>query len=336
MHAFAVGPVDAHDDATMRSWYDVTEAADTYERPWATTWSFPEMLVKLRGDDGAMRWTPVAAFDGEEMVGTGLVALPLRDNTEKLYGALWVAPRHRNRGIGSALVEHLVATSHEEGRTTLLVESGIPAARREDHPYVRFARKHGFVTANVEVHRVLDLPIPTRVLEEMRTAAAAHHTGYQVRTFEDEIPEDLLDSYLFLLSQLAVDAPTGKVDFEAEAVTRESFGKQMQQLRDQGRHRLVSLAVGPDGQAVAHSDLVVPSEDRPRVYQWGTLVHRRHRGHHLGAAVKVANLLVLQQRYPDRTEVHTTNGETNATMAGINERLGFRVVEICPEFMLTL
>ncbi|HEU4511621.1 MAG TPA: hypothetical protein VFR87_00795, partial [Nocardioidaceae bacterium] len=153
---------------------------------------------------------------------------------------------------------------------------------------------------------------------------------------EDEIPDELLDSYLSLLGQLAVEAPTGDIDFEAEVVTREVWAKQLERLRAQGRHKLMSLAVSPDGEAVAHSDLLVPAEDRPKVYQWGTLVRRDHRGHHLGAAVKLANLLALQARYPDRTQIHTTNAEDNATMIGINERLGFRVVEICPEFMLRL
>ncbi|HEU4514826.1 MAG TPA: GNAT family N-acetyltransferase [Nocardioidaceae bacterium] len=332
--AVTVRPIDVQDDAVMRRWYDLTEAADTHERPWATSWSFPEMLVTFRTEDGAMRRFPVAAFDGEEMVGTAFMMLPLQDNTEKVYGGIFVAPQFRNRGVGSALVDHLVETMQAEGRTTLLVEAGVPGSAREAHPYTRFARKNGFTMANVEVHRVLDLPIETSVLEGMRAEAAAHHQGYQIETFHDEIPDELLDSYLFLLGQLAVDAPSGEIDFEAEVVTREIWARQSERLRAQGRHRLMSLAISADGEAVAHSDLLVPPEDRPKAYQWGTLVRRDHRGHHLGAAVKVANVLALQERYPDRTEIHTTNAEDNATMIGINERFGFRVVEICPEFML--
>jgi GNAT superfamily N-acetyltransferase len=331
-----VRPLDVADERAMRRWYDLTEAADTFERPWATSWSFPEMLVQFRTEDPAMRWTVLGAFDRDEMVGTAFTAMPLHDNTEKLYAAVFVAPELRSRGIGSTIVAHLVETVRTEGRSTLLVGSGIPGSEREDHPYARFARKNGFTLSNVEVHRVLDLPIETSALEAMRAEAAAHHDGYEIRTFEDEIPEELLDSYLFLLSQLALDAPSGSVDFEAEMVTRESFAAQLARMREQGRHRLMTLAIGPDGEAVGHSDLVVPPEDRPKVYQYGTLVHREHRGHHLGAAVKVANLLALQERYPDRTEIHTTNAEDNATMIGINERLGFRVVEICPEYVLRL
>ncbi len=53
-------------------------------------------------------------------------------------------------------------------------------SQREDHPYARFARKQGFTLANVEVHRVLDLPIETSVLESMRAEAAPHHEGYEI------------------------------------------------------------------------------------------------------------------------------------------------------------
>lgn len=330
--ALTVRPAAVDDDEQMRQWYAITEAAETYERPWATTWTLTETLVQFRAPDAAMRWIPYAVFDGDEMVGASFSVMPLHDNTEKLYAAVFVAPQERNRGVGSALVEHLVQTARSEGRSTLLIAADVPGSDRENHPYVRFARKHGFRTANVEVHRVLDLPVDEGVLAAMAAEAAEHHGGYEILTFEDEVPEHLLDSYLHLLSQLALDAPSGDVDFEAETVTRETHAQGLEKMRAQGRHRLVTLAVSPDGEAVAHSDLVVRA-DHPQVHQWGTLVRRDHRGHHLGAAVKIANLRALQQRYPDRRTIHTTNAETNATMIGINERLGFRVVEICPEFV---
>ena len=328
-----VRPVDVHDDALLRRWFDLTEAADTFERPWAPQWSFREMAVRMRAEDRSLRYVLVGAFDGEEMVGAGLLQLPQLDNTDMVFAGVYVEPERRNRGIGGAVLDSIVAMAREEGRRTLLVEAGIPTSEREEHPYARFARKHGFRQANVEVHRVLDLPIATEVLEAMREEAARFHEGYTIRVFEDEIPDELLPSYVHMLTQLAVDAPTGEIDFEAEVVTPELFLEQLERLHAQGRHRLMAVAVSPDGDAVAHSDLIVPPEDRPKVYQWGTLVHRDHRGHHLGAAVKVANLLALQERYPDRTEIHTTNSEDNAAMVAINDRLGFRVVEICPEYL---
>jgi hypothetical protein len=44
-------------------------------------------------------------------------------------------------------------------------------------------------------------------------------------------------------------------------------------------------------------------------------------------AVKVANLRELQRAHPERKTVGTGNDATNTYMVGINEELGFRVVE---------
>jgi hypothetical protein len=71
-------------------------------------------------------------------------------------------------------------------------------------------------------------------------------------------------------------------------------------------------------------------------HQLGTLVHRDHRGHRLGAAVKAVNLEALQRDRPDIAEVHTQNAETNQWMVSINERLGFEPVAVCPEFLREL
>lgn len=327
--------LDLTDAAALRRWHEITEVADTFERPWCTQWSFEELTIQVRTDE-ANDWMLTGAFDGDRMVGAAFLALPRLDNMEKVYAGFFVEPPLRRQGIGSALVEHAAASARADGRREILTDTGVPAEERDTHPYVRFAHGHGFITANLEVHRVLPLPVPLADIKRMQAECAPHHEGYQLRTFHDELPADLLESYCYLENQLAVEAPSGDIEFEAEAMTPDLFLQQLERLRRQGRHKLVTVAVDSSGEAVATTDLVVPREDRPKVYQWATLVRRDHRGHHLGAAVKLQNLLALQELYPDRTEVHTTNAEVNETMIGINERLGFRMVEVLPELLLRL
>ena len=73
----------------------------------------------------------------------------------------------------------------------------------------------------------------------------------------------------------------------------------------------------------------------PTVEAWGTLVLGEHRGHRLGLAMKARGLQELQRRIgPERTRVLTCNAEQNAHMVAINERLGFRPVEVVPTFLL--
>jgi len=328
--------IDVGDDAQMKRFHQITEVADTYQRPWCTQWSLDELLVEVRNQDESSRWELLGAFEDDEMVGAGLVILPLLDNVDKVYSGVFVEPGLRRQGIGSVLVDEVVATARDEGRSCVLSDTGVPGEERETHPYVAFARKHGFATASVEVHRVLDLPLPVAELEAMQSECAPHHRDYELRTFHDRIPDELLESYCYLSNQLALDAPSGDIDYEAEAGTPELYKQHMERMRKSGRHQVTTLAVGKEGEAVAVTDLVIPQADPPKVYQYATLVRRDHRGNRLGAAVKLQNLLALQETFPERTEIHTTNEETNVTMIGINERLGFRIVEVCPEFQLKL
>ncbi|WP_162308250.1 hypothetical protein [Segeticoccus rhizosphaerae] len=48
------------------------------------------------------------------------------------------------------------------------------------------------------------------------------------------------------------------------------------------------------------------------------------------------NLIEFQRRFPGSYRVQTGNSEVNRYMVSINERLGFRVVELCAEFKRVL
>jgi GNAT superfamily N-acetyltransferase len=103
-----------------------------------------------------------------------------------------------------------------------------------------------------------------------------------------------------------------------------------------GRTTYTTVALTPDGAVVAYTDLVVPSHDPGRAYQWGTLVAPEHRGHRLGLAVKAHNLRQLQHHCPDLRILSTFNAEVNRHMVEVNERLGFRPVERLGEFQRKL
>jgi hypothetical protein len=71
-------------------------------------------------------------------------------------------------------------------------------------------------------------------------------------------------------------------------------------------------------------------------YQWGTFVHREHRGRRLGLATKAVNLRAVQAAHSGLTLVTTQNGETNEHMVSINERMGFEPIEVSAEFVKRL
>ena len=327
--------LDPHDDAQMRRFHEIGWRAEKEDgRPWNSFWTFPEMAGMFREPTDDQRMDCFCLYDGDLMVAGGFVELSLLDNLDKawMFGA--VEPELRGRGFGSMLMEVMVEHAREIGRSQVTVMMAVPFEERYTSGMLRFVDKHGFRLANTEIMRILRLPVRDELLEEVRRESAPHHDGYEISTFVDDVPEEYLESYCYLRNQLVLDAPTGDIDFEAEALTPELIRQRSERNKRSGRTTYFSLAT-KDGVAVAHSDLAVPPTGTES-HQLGTLVHRDHRGHRLGAAVKAVNLEALQRDRPDITEVHTQNAETNQWMVSINERLGFEPVAVCPEFLREL
>ena len=327
--------LDPYDDAQMRRFHEISWRAEKEDgRPWNSFWTFQEMAGMLREPTDDQRMDCLCLYDGQQMVAAGFAEMSLLDNLDKAWVFVAVEPELRGRGFGSMLMDALLEAARRNDRTQVTGMLAVPFEERHSSGLLRFMDKHGFRLANTEIMRILRLPMPAGLLEEVRRASAPYHEDYQISTFVDAVPDEYLASYCYLRNQLALDAPTGDIDFEAEALTPEIIRQRFDRNRRSGRTTYFSLAIR-DGEAVAHSDLAVPPTGTES-HQLGTLVRRDHRGHRLGAAVKVANLEALQRDRPDITEVHTGNAETNRWMVSINERLGFERVAVCPELLREL
>jgi len=328
--------VNVFDDSEIERFHEVTERAEAFERPHHSGWSLDEAKIELRRQVPTERSEVWAAYVDGTMVGAMSLWFPLLDNLTKCWGALGVDPDHRRRGVGSALVAQIVTRMVQEGRTTMVTETAYPFDRRQDHPYRRFAEANGFSLAIDEIRRILPLPVDPALLQTLAAEAALHHTDYRIASFVDSLPDELIASYCALSNQLGVDAPTGDVDFEAESMTPELWLEHVAKEKEMGRTRLTAVAIDGTGTVVAYTDLILPPAPNPDVWQWGTLVHRDHRGHRLGTAVKVRNLQQLAAASSGRVRVLTCNAETNAHMVDINVRLGFEAIEVAPMLELRI
>ncbi len=313
-------------------WYSILRGAELFDRPSDTPmFSEREGVVMFSCRDPAEEMTAYATFDADTMVAAGLTAFSLLDNTDKAFVHVAVAPSSRHRGIGSATLEELVAISRRAGRKAVLAASWVPEDQQDRHPHRKFAEKNGFALANIEVRRVLRLPVPKERLAAWAAEVAPSHAGFQLLTYVDDIPDDLLESFCDIRNQQALDAPTGDIEMEAEAITPAVFKERQAIRREGGRTVYFTVAIDARGEVVAYTTLSIPEDQESVIDQWGTLVQRDHRGHRLGMAVKVANLTAVQAAYPQRTFVNTQNSETNGPMVDINERMGFRPVELLLE-----
>lgn len=330
--------VDVHDDAQCARAHDVLVASKSHGRPWNRPPSLEESVIEWRHVDKAEPMEMWAAEDGGEVLGVASLWMPQEENTSMIWFDVAVDPQLRRRGAGSALMERLVERATEERRTTLVTDTMVPAEQSEAHPHRRFLEGHGFTLSNTEIMRHLVLPVADELLTGLaEQARPRYEEGYRLETHVDGVPEEQRSSLTAVMNQLGVDAPTGDIEFEPETLDPTRYAEYLELERKQKRTRLTTVAIHEQtDDVVAYTDLILPAGAPTIVWQWGTLVHKAHRGHRLGMAVKVENLRRLQREHPARERIVTGNDDTNSWMVDINERLGFEVVELCPAYQRKL
>ena len=332
----AITPIDLADDALMSRTYAVVSAVRVFERPHVVSSPEASAIGDLRHVDEGESTHLWGIWEGDALVGVITAWLPLSDNTDTVWMELDVHPGHRRRGHGTRAIETIVGFARANDRTRIVTEAHYPVDRADDHPYRLFAEHNGFRLGNTEMIRRLTLPVDPHLLARLGDGARAAYQGrYRVEAFT-EVPRALWPSLCECMNRVGTDAPTGEIDWEPETLTPERYGGYMELDRATGRVRLTAVAIDEaSGEVVAFSELALPPTIT-RAQQWGTLVRADHRGHRLGMAVKVANLVALQELYPERVDVTTGNANDNEWMVSINEELGFRPLELCPAFYRTL
>lgn len=321
--------IDRTDPGVVEQLWQLSRRSDAASRVTPHRYSLAEFDAELGYRFPGEHDEAAAALIDGRVAGWSRIWFPERDNTDKAWFEVTVDPAARGRGVGCALVEWAEQAARSQGRAMVLPEAIVPVGERADHPYARFADHLGYSVSDTEIVRRLLLPVDEQVLGRLEASAAeAMGTGYTVQVHANGVPDELRPSLCEVSNRLALDAPTGDIDFQAESMTPADYQHHLEHEARMGRSRLTAVALDrATGTVVAYSDLVLPQGDPDLVFQWGTLVMPGHRGHRLGMAVKVANLRELARVDPGRRHVETMNAEDNPWMVAINVDLGFEIVE---------
>jgi GNAT superfamily N-acetyltransferase len=279
-----------------------------------------------------------AASDAVGLVGRGFVESRLVDGWPVAWVAVQVLPEHRRQGIGSALADVVENAARETGAARLLVyvvspdapgerlqaptgSGSVPLANDE----VRFLLGRGYRLEQVERGSRLPLPLDADALSRrLDDAARASGTDYRLVRWIGATPEEWRQDMATLLTRMSTDAPSAGLDEPEDLWTVDRLVAQQESDREAPVTALTSAVEHvPSGRLVAFSELSVSDEVTRPVWQEDTLVLREHRGHGLGLAVKVDNLVQLQRERPGHPSIITFNAEENRHMLAINEQLGF-------------
>ena len=268
------------------------------------------------------------------IVAKGVAELRLSSNTDTAQVWCAVHPDHRRCGLGAALLTVMEDELRAEGRTALSSYCDIPesvrtADLRGAHlaaetgtgalpvsvPEVSFLSSRGYGFAQIERCSVA----PTAVAAGLDLGADAD--DYVIETWRGPVPEQRREHIALLKGRMSTDTPGaekfgGEESWDGERVRALDAEKKVR-----GEEMATALAL-LDGEPAGFTQ-IGHSADRPTVgWQGGTLVRREHRGHNLGARLKIANHRSLDENTAVE-RVYTWNAVENSWMLAINDRAGF-------------
>jgi GNAT superfamily N-acetyltransferase len=293
-----ISEVDPHDEAAFTAWFGVVHATEQHERPGEPSWLLEEQRVQSIGDEDSGR-VLLAARDGDRVVGAARLELPQKDNPHLCEVLLMVHPEHRRRGVGRALDAEVVRRVRADGRTTVLGYGDEPPDQTGRSAGRLGSLGLGYEVVQTEVRRDIDLPLPAALVADLQERCAPGAEGYEIRSWWDRVPDDLVDDCAALSAAMSTDVPKDGMDWREEVWDAARVRRDEERAAAMDRTYAAAGAVErATGRLVAFTTMGLPRSDPRRAYQWETIVARDHRGHRLGTLVKLAALQLLGARDP--------------------------------------
>lgn len=271
---------------------------------------------------------------GGAIVARGIAYLSLQDNLD--VADVWCSthPDRRGQGLGTELLSVMETSLVGQGRTQLTSFCEIPASGRDADlrgPHIAAESGTGSLpTAGPDVAFLMRRGYTFKQLERCSVAMTSTAAGmpggdldegYSIETWNGPTPEHRRAQIALLHQKMSTDTP-GAQEFGEEEKWDEERVRALDAQRAENREQ-IGTALALKGEEAAGFTEVAHFDERPDVgWQGSTLVAREHRGHRLGAALKIANHLALgEQSKVER--IYTWNAVENSWMLAINDQAGF-------------
>lgn len=333
-----------------------SEFIDTPDNPWNVMSDIQNEIVANAWGDSDDQTTGLELWenDGEteedsvriiarqegKIVGLGVAFMLLQENQIEATAAARVRAEYTGQGIGSALLAMAEEEIRKAKRYTHFhswsplgadevifepKEGYIPIKSsgfvRADHPFVRFAQKHGYAPVDLAIRSstvIAEIDIPA--LEARLSPKVAN---FEIRTWQGKTEHAIRAEIGLLMEQLERDAPQELVGFQPQKWTAERVQEYEEKYERLEYDMFYAGAFDSSGKLVAFT-LISSDAENDKPYQEDTVVADYARGNGLGLAIKLANLKHIIGFPQEFVGIQTMNANVNRHMRDINDLMGFK------------
>ncbi|MFX0092046.1 MAG: GNAT family N-acetyltransferase [Candidatus Hodarchaeota archaeon] len=221
---------------------------------------------------------------------------------------------HRRKGLEATILEFVIESAKKHGKSTIYSET-------EEEEGKRFFREFGISPKAIGItwHYAFE-NLDWNQLKDWIRQGSQNSPDLRLE-FYDTIPEELIEQYSKLYTQVRNQIPRGELEIEDRTATPATVRETEKQLRDMGMMNLVAILLDSNNHPWGLQE-IFHHPQRDWIDQNLVGVHQKLRGKGLGKWIIGATLVKLREKYPDAKGATNYIYRSNAPMIKIAKQMG--------------